>query len=147
MEQQFATSSLVIHAVPSRVFEAITDGDNVVYHKLGTVIKSSWEQGSSISFVDEHTGSTIRGMVTHNHAPLHLEYIQPLTDCEGTTAKETLVKFHLEPINMKTKVIVEQGDFSQFTNAPQLIAEANHHWQEFLHRLKRQLEAENRSFP
>ena len=140
-----ATAHIVIHVVPSYVWDAITDAKVNEHLLLQCTATTDWEAGSKITFTPQHEQGNTTGEVLTSNAPHDLTFTFPITN--DSEQAHTVISYHLVPDRMKTRVDVIQSGFAATPEGKVLKEVADKHWQEALHKLRNQLEKDLLSFP
>jgi uncharacterized protein YndB with AHSA1/START domain len=138
-QDHIATASILTEASREKVWEALTDPDEIKQYMFGTTVKSGWREGDSISWKGEFEGKEFEdtGKILHanpEHA-LHFTHYSP-TSGPNVPENHHTVKIDLSSEEKETRVTLTQNH----NGSEHAKAVSEKHWHQILEGLKRYLE-------
>lgn len=137
MTGHVATASTEIEASPQRVWEAMTDPEQVGEYMLGSVVESDFRPGSPITWTGEWEGRPYqdRGRILRAEPGrlLELTHYSPLSGDADVPENHHRVSYELEASTTGTVVKVSQDGCRDAEQAAQF----GEQWQQMLYGLKR----------
>ena len=135
-----AKAETVIEAPPSRVWEALTDPDQIKEYMFGSEVETSWEMGSPITWNGEYEGRPYqdKGEVLSYDEPrkLSVTHYSPLAGQEDKPENYHTLVYTLDEHNGGTRVSLTQDNCADEQEAEQFSA----NWQQMLDGLKAHVE-------
>jgi uncharacterized protein YndB with AHSA1/START domain len=143
MEKQnrVATAETTIHALPERVWKALTDPEEIKEYMMGANVRSEWEVGSAITWSGEWQGKTYedKGEIKTFDENIKLEYTHysPMSGLEDAPENYHNVTVSLEKTDdNQTKVTLSQDG----NNSEEEKEHSTKNWQGMLDGLKKLVE-------
>ena len=137
-KQSIAKASIEIKASPARVWQALTDPDEIKKYWFGTTAKSDWKVGSPITFTGVWEGKEYedKGVIVKNEQQKVLQYTywSNFTGKADTPENYDTVTFELESDGKVTNLAISQTS----DEAGRKKSEEN--WQQLLESIKSALE-------
>ncbi|WP_270887271.1 SRPBCC family protein [Pedococcus sp. 5OH_020] len=141
MTGHVATATTQVEAVPDRVWQALTDPDQVASYMMGSRVESDWRPGSTITWSGEWQGREYqdKGQVLQAEPGRLLEvtHYSPLTGQDDIPENYHTVRYELEPSGTGTTVRLTQDGCADEAQARQF----SQNWQGMLDGLKKVAEA------
>jgi uncharacterized protein YndB with AHSA1/START domain len=142
MNKQLSTSATTtINAPISKVWDALTNSEQIKKYFYGTETKTDWKVGSSIEFTGEWEGTSYidKGQILSFNPEQKLEYtyLSSFTGLADEPENYSVVGFELESKGNSTQVTVSQSNFKDETHRDH--SKAN--WGHVLDELKKLLES------
>ena len=135
-----AKAQTQIEAPASRVWEALTDPDQIKEYMFGSQVETDWQVGSPISWNGEYEGRTYqdKGEVLAYDEPreLSVTHFSPLTGQEDKPENYHTLVYTLDEHNGGTRVSLTQDNCADEQEAEQFSA----NWQQMLDGLKAHVE-------
>ncbi len=135
-----AKAETEIEAPPSRVWEALTDPDQIKEYMFGSEVETSWEMGSPITWNGEYEGRPYqdKGEVLSYDEPrkLSVTHYSPLAGQEDKPENYHTLVYTLDEHNGGTRVSLTQDNCADEQEAEQFSA----NWQQMLDGLKAHVE-------
>jgi uncharacterized protein YndB with AHSA1/START domain len=135
-----AKAETEIEAPPSRVWEALTDPDQIKEYMFGSEVETSWEVGSPITWNGEYEGRPYqdKGEVLSYDEPrkLSVTHYSPLAGQEDKPENYHTLVYTLDEHNGGTRVSLTQDNCADEQEAEQFSA----NWQQMLDGLKAHVE-------
>jgi uncharacterized protein YndB with AHSA1/START domain len=143
MEQQQtlnATAQITIHALPERVWKALTDPEEIKQYMMGATVTSNWTLGSDITWKGEWKGKAFedKGKIVQfeENKKLRYTHYSPLSGKEDSPENYHTVTINLEETEDQTHVVLSQtGNESEKEQE-----HATQNWQNMLVALKKLIE-------
>jgi uncharacterized protein YndB with AHSA1/START domain len=141
MEDHVATAETEIEAPAQRVWEALTDPDEIEKYMFGSRVVTDWQPGSSITWSGEYEGKAYedKGEILEvvPGRRLRMTHFSPLSGAEDAPENYHTLTYELEGDDGPTHV-----SLSQDGNASAEAAEHSRaNWEEMLSGLKAVVEA------
>jgi uncharacterized protein YndB with AHSA1/START domain len=141
MSDHIATAQTEIEAPPSRVWEALTDPDQIEKYMFGSRVVTDWKPGSSIVWKGDYEGMPYedKGEILEFEPERHLRmtHFSPMTGNEDVPENYHTLTYELEGANGSTRVSLSQ-DGNETAEAAEH-SQAN--WEKVLSGLKATVEA------
>ena len=135
-----AKSSITINAPRDRVWQALTNPEDIKQYMFGTTVRSSWKQGSEITWKGEWQGRQYedKGVIQRIEPETTLEYthFSPLAGLPDRPENYHTVTVDLAPEGRQTRVTLSQDNNKTETEREH--SEKN--WEMMLAGLKRLVE-------
>jgi uncharacterized protein YndB with AHSA1/START domain len=140
MTDHVATAHTEIDAPEERVWEALTDPDQIEQYMFGSRVSTDWKPGSPIVWKGEYEGKTYedKGEVVEVERPRRLEltHFSSLSGLEDRPENYHTLVYELEERNGKTRLSLRQDN-----NATQEAADHSRaNWEAMLTSLKEVVE-------
>jgi uncharacterized protein YndB with AHSA1/START domain len=143
MEQQTllnATAQITIHALPERVWKALTDPEEIKQYMMGATVTSNWTLGSDITWKGEWQGKAFedKGKIVQfeENKKLRYTHYSPLSGKADSPENYHTVSVSLEEAEDKTRVTLSQtGNESEKEQE-----HAAQNWQNMLAGMKKLIE-------
>ena len=143
MEQQTllnATAQITIHALPERVWKALTDPEEIKQYMMGATVTSDWTLGSDITWRGEWKGKAFedKGKIVQfeENKKLRYTHYSPLSGKEDSPENYHTVTINLEETEDQTRISLTQtGNESEKEQE-----HATQNWQNMLAELKKLIE-------
>jgi uncharacterized protein YndB with AHSA1/START domain len=136
MTGHVASARTEVAAAPDRVWEAMTDPDQVAEYMMGSRVESDWTPGSTITWSGDFDGKPYqdKGEVLRAEPGQLLEvtHYSPLTGGEDVPENYHTVRYELTPAGSGTSVVLTQDGCSDAEQARQF----SQNWQGMLEGLK-----------
>src|SRR5215510_8203014 len=141
MAGHVATAETEIDAPPSRVWEALTDPDQIEKYMFGSRVQTDWKPGSPITWTGEYEGKTYedKGEIieVETERRLKLTHFSPLSGEDDAPENYHTLVYELEDASGKTHL-----SLSHDNNASTDAAEHSRaNWEKVLAGLKDVVEA------
>lgn len=143
MEQQTllnATAQVMIHALPERVWKALTDPEEIKEYMMGAAVISDWKVGSDITWAGEWQGKSYKdkGKIKSFDENRKLEYTHysPMSGKEDTPENYHTVTITLEETGDQTQVSLSQDG----NNSAEERDHSTKNWQSMLDGMKKLIE-------
>ncbi len=98
-----AQSKITINSTPEKIWEALTQAENIQKYLYGTQVDTDWNVGSPITFSGEYDGQTYmdKGNVLQNdlHKTLKYNYWSSFSGLEDTQENYSIVTYQIDPID------------------------------------------------
>ena len=134
-----ATASILTEASREKVWEALTDPDEIKQYMFGTTVKSGWRAGDPISWKGEWEGKpyedTGKILLAEPEHSLHYTHYSPLSGPD-TPENHHTVKIDLTSEEKATRITLTQDH----NGSEQAKAHSEKMWNAMLEGLKRYLE-------
>ena len=135
-----ATAEIEIDAPPARVWQALTDPEQIKQYMFGSRVATDWQPGSSIVWKGEYEGKKYEDkgeiLEVEPGRRLKLTHFSPLSGQDDRPENYHTVLYELEERGGTTRV-----SLSQDNNSSQEAAEHSRaNWQKMLDGLKRVVE-------
>ena len=136
-----ASAAVDIEADRNKVWEILTTPGKVKQFMLGMQPKSDWKEGSELRWQGRHEekpDDNARGTIVTMEEGSRLAYTfyYPGYGYPDREEYYNLVSFELQPLETKTLVTVEQGDFSVFKEGEEFAKHSTQFWVAALQKLK-----------
>jgi uncharacterized protein YndB with AHSA1/START domain len=142
MTDYLATAEIEISAPPARVWDALTDPDQIHQFMFDTTVTTDWEPGSPIVWKGVHEGKEYedRGEILAFEPPRMLEvsHFSPLSGQEDRPENYHKLTYVLQPLGSGTRVRLSQDNNGSQTEADH----ASGMWESLLSGLKRVVEGD-----
>lgn len=103
---------MVIRATPSRVWQAITDGDMTAKYSLGARIQSTWRPGDDLSFVAEDGSLMSAGTVVEVDPGRRLVYRARLLYDPALAGDAPIrLTWEIQALGEQCRVVLTHDDF------------------------------------
>jgi uncharacterized protein YndB with AHSA1/START domain len=141
MRDYIATAEIEIDASPAKVWQALTDPEQIKQYMFGSQVVTDWKPGSSILWKGEYEGKTYedKGEILELEPGRRLKvtHFSPLSGEEDRPENYHTLLYELEEGGGKTRV-----SLSQDNNPSEEAAEHSRaNWQKMLAGLKQVVEA------
>jgi uncharacterized protein YndB with AHSA1/START domain len=138
-----ATARTEIHAPPSKVWQALTDPDQIQKYMFGSRVETDWKPGSPITWKGEYEGKKYedKGEIVEvvQERRLKVTHFSPLSGQEDAPENYHTLVYELEESDGKTQV-----SLSQDNNPTEEAAEHSRaNWEKMLSGLKDVVEGES----
>lgn len=145
MENSYsATASIEIHADIEKVWDALTDPEQISQYLYGTKTETTWEPGTPITFSGEYNGTSYmdKGEIKafDEYRRLEYTYWSSMSGTEDTPENYALVTFELAVKNGATLLTVRQDNIKSESSKEH--SESN--WQQVIQKIKEMLEGEKK---
>jgi len=141
MGDHIATTSIVIHADPHRVWEVLVDPRRIPEYLFGAEVETTWEVGSTIRWRGEYEGTSFEDHGTVLEASpgrmLSTTHFSPLSGREDVPENYHTVTYLLEPEGEATRVTITQ-DNNETLDA---MEHSERNWRASLEALKKVVES------
>ena len=141
MTGKIATAETDIHATRSKVWDALTDPDQIQKYMFGSKVETDWKPGSRITWKGEYEGKKYEDkgeiLEVEPERRLKLTHFSPISGEEDTPENYHTLVYELEESNGTTHV-----SLSQDNNKSEEAAEHSRaNWEKMLSGLKEVVEA------
>lgn len=133
------TQSVLIHASPHAVWNAITNPEMTRKYFFNTSVQSDWHKDSYIKYTDSGGHLVAEGEITaiEPNKTLDLKIVSLTQDGKH---EFTNVKYRLEEAGHDTLLFVSDGDFSAIENGRDKYRQSEKSWNEALENMRNLLE-------
>lgn len=136
-----AHATTTINAPASRVWDALTDPEQIKHFMFGSQVVTDWKPGSPIIFKGEWNGQPFedKGKIIsiEPEKHLHMTYYSPMSGMPDVPENYHNVRYELSPDNGGTRLTVEQDNVASAEEQ----AQSSKTWELVLDGLKKLLEA------
>lgn len=137
-----ATAEIEINASPDRIWQALTDPDQIKQYSLGAEVATDWQPGSPIRWRGELRGYPYedKGQVLTVEPPhrLQITRFSPRTGQPDVPENYHTITYELTDCSGRTRVSVRQDNNSSTDDADH----ASDTWQAILHGIRAMIEGE-----
>jgi uncharacterized protein YndB with AHSA1/START domain len=118
MQPLIIKNTVVIHASPAAVWDALTNPEQTKKYMFGCQTVSDWKPGSQLLWKGNHEGKEmifVKGNILKIETGKYLEYtvIDPNSSLPDIPENYLTVTYSLSTENGKTILTVTQGDYSK----------------------------------
>lgn len=149
MQPLFVRNRIIIRAVASRVWEALTDPEQTKQYMFGCEAVSDWKIGSDLMWKGNFDGKeliAVKGKVVDIKKDRFLAYtaIDPNSSIPDVPENYTTVTYTLTPEGENTLLEASQGDFARVAGGQARYEETNRGggWQPILEAIKNLVESD-----
>ena len=140
MTGHIARAQTQVAADRPRVWEALTDPDQVARYMMGTRVETDWQVGSPITWTGEYDGTsfTDKGEILQVDAPerLRLTHYSPMTGEPDEPESYHTLDYRLAPTEAGTRLTLDQDGNASEEQAEQFAG----NWQTMLDQVKEYVE-------
>lgn len=137
-----ATAETDIKATPERVWDALTDPDQISAYMFGTKVETTWQPGSRITWSGEYEGRAYEdhGQIVEIVPGRHLKvtHYSPLSGQPDEPSNYHTVVYDLDERGGRTHVTLEQDNNS----SPDEVEHSEQNWQMMLDGLRKHIESQ-----
>jgi uncharacterized protein YndB with AHSA1/START domain len=141
MTEHIATARTEVAASPERVWEALTDPDQIARYMMGSRVETNWQPGSAITWSGAFNGKTYqdKGEVLEVEPGMRLvvTHYSPMTGQDDVPENYHTVRYELTPAGGGTTVTLTQDGCADAEQAEQF----SKNWQMMLDGLKKVAES------
>ncbi len=141
MANNTAKASVSLNATPARVWQALTDPEQIKQYLFGTTTTSDWKKGSPITYTGEWEGKAYedKGVIVDIQPEklLHTTYYSSMSGKEDKPENYSNVKYELEPDGDMTKLTITQDNAGDEASREH----SENNWSTVLESLKKVVEA------
>lgn len=114
MTNSTATASILLNATPQRVWEALTDPQQIKEYLFGTTTTTDWKKGSPITYTGEWEGKAYEDKGTiidiQPEKLLHTTYYSSMSGKDDKPENYSNVIYKLDPEGDKTRLTITQDN-------------------------------------
>jgi len=108
-----ARAETTVHALPQRVWKALTDPEEIKEYMMGSAVRSEWTEGSDITWSGEWKGKSFEDkgkiLTMDENKTLSYTHYSPMSGEEDRPENYHTVTIHLEQADDdQTKVVLTQ---------------------------------------
>lgn len=137
-----ATAETSIHADPQRVWAALTEPDQIAAYLGGSLVETTWEVGSQITWSGEYDGHAYqdKGKVLVYDEPrvLSFTHYSPLMGQDDVPGSYHTLVYTLTPVDGGTHLSLTQDNCADEAQAEQF----SRNWQQMIGALRDHVEAQ-----
>ena len=141
MDEHIARAETEIEAPPSRVWEALTDPDQIEQYMFGSRVTTDWKPGSSIVWKGEYEGKPYedKGEILEIEPErlLRMTHFSPMSGDEDVPENYHTLTYELEARNGSTRVSLTQDG----NDTAEAAEHSQANWEKMLSGLKATVEA------
>lgn len=141
MEDYIAQAETQIEAPASRVWDALTDPDQIARYMFGSRVTTDWKPGSSIVWKGEYEGKPYEDkgeiLEVEPERRLRMTHFSPMSGDEDVPENYHTLTYELEARNGSTRVSLTQDG----NDTAEAAEHSQANWEEMLSGLKATVEA------
>jgi uncharacterized protein YndB with AHSA1/START domain len=136
-----ATARVHIDAAPERVWEVLTDPDEIAQFMFGARVDTDWDEGSRISWSGEYDGNAYEDhgeiLEVVEGKRLRMTHFSPLSGEDDIPENHHTLDYQLSQDGTGTTLVLEQDNNDSAEQAEQF----SRNWQQMLDQVKVRAEA------
>jgi uncharacterized protein YndB with AHSA1/START domain len=136
-----ATARVHIDAAPERVWEVLTDPDEIAQFMFGARVDTDWDEGSRISWSGEYDGNAYEDhgeiLEVVEGKRLRMTHFSPLSGEDDIPENHHTLDYQLSHDGTGTTLVLEQDNNDSAEQAEQF----SRNWQQMLDQVKVRAEA------